>query len=118
MWLDTCNDQPVGQQGTIDSSTIVDQDYMTLVGWAADFTTMQPLSALYVKIDDFVFQSEYGLPRNSVSEYFGVSTLQNTGFTITIPVEYLRRAATSEIQFIQIGSDGTYKFAPVQYVMN
>lgn len=118
MWLDTYNGQSVSQQGAIDSSTITDKDYMTLVGWAADFSTNQPLSALYVKIGDFVFQSEYGLPRNSVSEYFGVSTLQNTGFTITIPVEYLRRASTSEIQFIQIGSDGTYKYAPVQYTIN
>lgn len=118
MWLDSCNDQPLSQQGAIDISTITDKKFITLVGWAADFSTNQPLSALYIKIGDLVFQCEYGLTRDSVSEYFGVSTLQNTGFTITIPVEYLHRASASEIQFIQIGSDGTYKYAPVQYNMN
>lgn len=118
MWLDTCNDQPLSQQGAIDSSNIADKDFTTLVGWAADFSTKQPLSALYLRIGDLLFQCEYGIPRESVSSYFGVNTLLNTGFTITIPVEYLRRASTSEIQFIQIGSDGTYKYAPVQYIIN
>ncbi|HML68358.1 MAG TPA: hypothetical protein PKA81_08170 [Clostridia bacterium] len=118
MWLDTCNDQPQSQQGAIDISSIADKNFITLVGWAADFSTNQPLSALYIRIGDLVFQCEYGLARDSVSEYFGVSALQSTGFTITIPVEYLRRASTSEIQFIQIGSDGTYKYAPVQYIIN
>ena len=118
MWLDTCNDQPLNRQGSIDNSMIDGKDLVTLVGWAADFSTMQPLSALYVKIGGFLFQCEYGLSRDSVSSYFGTSVLQNTGFTITIPAKYLSRAATNKIQFIQVGSSGTYQFAPVQYTIS
>lgn len=118
MWLDTCNGQQLSQQGAIDSSTIAGKDFVTLIGWAADFSTMQPLSALYVKIGDLLYQCEYGLSRDSVSLCFGTSALKKTGFTITIPAEYLHRASTNEIQFIQVGSDGTYQFTPVKYIIS
>ncbi len=115
MWLDYCNNQLVNEQGFIDPSLYAGSDSITLVGWAADFSTMQPLSALYLQIGDMVLQCRYGIERNSVSSYFGVDSLLYTGFDITFPTEYLGNQSVSDIQFIQISSDGTYQYAPVSY---
>lgn len=118
MWLDTCNGQPVSEQGSIHDFLFESNDFVALEGWAADFSTMQPLSDLYLQIGDVVLQCQYGLPRDSVSSYFGTDSLLHTGFTITFPAAYLQEQPTAELQFIQVGTDGTYQYAPVQYSIN
>ena len=115
MWIDTCNDTTLTKQGAISATLYDGSDSVTFVGWAADFTTNQPLSALYLQVGDKTLQCQYGIERKSVSDYFGMDSLQNTGFNITFPASYLQ--SVSEIQFIQISSDGTYRYAPVTYTL-
>lgn len=115
MWLDLCNGQPVSEQGSIHDILFESNGYISLGGWAADFSAMQPLSGLYLQIGNVVLECSYGLPRDDVSACFGTDNLLNTGFSITFPTKYLRQQSAAELQFIQVGADGAHQYAPVQY---
>lgn len=115
MWIDNCNNTTVNEQGNIYYSLLNSNHLITFVGWAADFTSWKPLSALYIQIGEHIIQCQYGVPRESVSSYFGRDTLLNTGFIVTVPLKYFTGQHISEIQFIQIATDGTYRYPPVSY---
>jgi hypothetical protein len=118
MWIDFSDDQTVDQQGVIRADNNSGSDYLTLTGWAADFSTMEPLSALYLKVGDILIQCTYGTARQDVASNFGNGMLTDTGFRALVPVKYILEQAVSEIQFIQVGSDGSYQYAPVVYSIN
>lgn len=85
------------------------------MGWAADFKTRQPLSALYLQVGERVIQCGYGIERTSVSDHYQDDNLKNTGFSVTFPAFYLREGAVDQLLFIQVGTDGTYRYEPVRY---
>lgn len=111
--LDTYNGMNIGNA---DSFSIQgDAAQVELWGWAADFKTRQPLSALYLQIGDRVIQCNYGIERISVSDHYQDDNLKNTGFSVTFPAFYLREGAVEQLSFIQVGADGTYHYEPVSY---
>lgn len=86
-----------------------------LIGWAADFKTRQPLSALYLQVGDQVIQCNYGIERTSVSDHYQDDNLKNTGFSVTFPELYLCGGEVDQLVFIQVGADGAYRYEPVSY---
>lgn len=111
--LDSCNGESTGNA---DSFAIQrDAKQVELVGWAADFKTRQPLSALYLQVGERVIQCGYGIERTSVSDHYQDDNLKNTGFSVTFPAFYLREGAVDQLLFIQVGTDGTYRYEPVRY---
>lgn len=86
-----------------------------LVGWAADFSTKKPLKALYIQIGSKTICCNYGIRRTSVSDHYKDTNLTNTGFSVTFPTAYFGNGKIKEIQFIQVGTDGTYRYEPVTY---
>lgn len=113
MNVDSYNGKLASEQGTIDLREFDKADFVQIEGWAADFETNRPLSALYLKVGDSIYQCAYGKKRTSVSEYFGIDTLCYTGFSILIPMENL--LSVEKVEFIQIGTDGSYRYPDVQY---
>lgn len=117
MWLDTVDGSDINNigisQGEIPIQLLNNSGTVSLVGWAADFTVNQPLSALYLKVGDNTIKCQYGIERTSVSDAFQNPDLEMTGFEISIPAEYLK--GINEIEFIQVGNDGTYSFEPIVY---
>jgi len=111
--LDTYNGMNIGNA---DSFAIQrDAAQVDLVGWAADFKTRQPLAALYLQLGDQVIQCNYGIERTSVSDHYQDDNLKNTGFSVTFPASYLHEGAVDQLVFIQVGTDGTYRYEPVGY---
>ncbi len=60
-------------------------------------------------------QCEYGLERRDVSRHYQNERLQAVGFSVTFPASYLRNGEVRELSFVQVGTDGTYRYAPVTY---
>lgn len=111
--LDTYNGMNIGNA---DSFSIQgDAMQVELIGWAADFKTRQPLSALYLQVGDQVIQCNYGIERTSVSDHYQDDNLKNTGFSVTFPEFYLCGGEVDQLVFIQIGADGAYRYEPVSY---
>lgn len=113
MCLDTCNGENIGNAESF--MTQRDATQVEIVGWAADFKSRQPLSALYLQVGDRIIQCNYGLERTSVSDYYQDGNLKNTGFSVAFPTFYLEEKDVNQLSFIQIGTDGTYCYEPVNY---
>ena len=112
--IDSYNGTRIGGDATgfqIDRSS----QQISLVGWAADFAALQPLSALYLQVGDQIVKCNYGIERTSVSDHFQNIDLKDTGFSVTFPASYLEDGQVEEIRFIQIGADGTYCYEPITY---
>jgi len=109
--IDTCN----GGQSAERMMIQPDAQQVELVGWAADFDALQPLSALYLQVGEHVIPCNYGLERVSVSDYFGNENLRNTGFTVTFPAAYVEENATGTIAFIPVSADGAYRYEPIEF---
>ena len=112
--IDSYNGTRIGGDATgfqIDRSS----QQISLVGWAADFAALQPLSALYLQVGDQIVKCNYGIERTSVSDHFQNIDLKDTGFSVTFPASYLKDGQVEEIRFIQIGADGTYCYEPITY---
>ena len=115
MWIGWCNNTVFHENGSIDTALFDGTGTVTFGGWAADFSEMSPLSALYVMVNDKIIGCHYGVADPSVAEYFDTPELLYTGFDVSIPTAYLKDA--KEISFIQISADGTHRFAPVIYTL-
>lgn len=98
---------------TLDTESSV----VTLVGWAGDFNEQKPLDALYLQIGDMIIQCNYGIEKPAVVQHFQSDSLKNTGFSISFPISYLQNEEKTELQFILIGPDGTYRYEPVTYYL-
>ncbi|MCI8478804.1 MAG: hypothetical protein HFE97_10805, partial [Oscillospiraceae bacterium] len=111
--LDTYNGENIGNADTI----LIHKDAVRVefIGWAADFKDRQPLSALYLQIGQRVIQCKYGIERTSVSDHYQDENLKYTGFSVTFPVDYLSDGQIDALSFVQIGTDGTYRYEPVTY---
>lgn len=110
--LDTCNDMDVES----DIIEVRPEDKLIeLYGWSADFNSLQPLDSLYLQVGDHIIQCEYGIKRTSVSDHYQNSDLTNTGFSATFPISYLKNGEVEEISFIQISSDGQYRYEPIPF---
>ena len=91
-----------------------DQNSIVISGWAEDANTQLPLSALYLKIGSNVFKCNYGFNRPDLSIAFGYSkAADNAGFAIEIPRVLFDDV--SEMTFIGICTDGSYRYTPVVY---
>lgn len=111
MFLDTYNSERIRNADPIP----IDREAMRfrLVGWAADFDGQRPLSALYLQVGDMIVRCNYGIERTSVSDHFQNDDLKDTGFDVEFPASYLQ--GVDELRFIQIGTDGSYRYEPVVY---
>lgn len=111
--IDTCNSIPVYNTSSfqVNGGTPMTE----LTGWAADFAVRKPLKALYLQVGSQIIQCNYGLRRTSVSDHFKNFNLTNTGFSVKFPTSYFKNGEIKDIQFIQIGTDGTYRYQPVTY---
>lgn len=116
MYLDRYNNNKPETQNVI--SIDFNAEEVELIGWAADFKTMQPLSDLYVQVGDKVIKCEYGIERTGVATHFETDDLTNTGFTVTFPTSYLEGGQIDHLQFIQIASDGSYRYESVIYKLS
>lgn len=117
MILDFCNGINVKNQGVIEVDG--NSEIFDLRGWAADFKTKKPLGELYIQIGNKLYNAQYGLESPSVYDFYKNSAYKNVGFNFQISVSKLidefKKTNSNEIYFIMIGTDGTYKFAPVKY---
>lgn len=111
--LDTYNGEAIGNKDTF--SIHKDAAQVELIGWAADFKDRQPLSALYLQVGERVIQCNYRIERTSVSDHYQNDNLKDTGFSVTFPASYLAEEQVSTLSFIQVGTDGTYRYEPVMY---
>lgn len=109
----TINGQKPDTQNIIPDSMLGTGEFVKLSGWAVDFFAGKPLSALYLKIGDKTLKCNYGSAMPSVSEVFKNEALTNTGFSITVPLEYFN--GVEYFEFIEVGSDGSYRFQNVRY---
>jgi hypothetical protein len=114
MWLDYSNNKLVVIPQEVRLQADVD---CNLRGWALDVDALGPLKSFFVKVGDTLFECNYGSERTSVSNTFKNQNLLNTGFTVTIPRQYLDGVA--EISFIMMGggegTDGLYQYEPITY---
>ncbi len=112
LWIDLYNGNLV--DGT-EEVLKISHDYIQteLVGWAADFRTLKPLSALYLQVGEHTIPCTYGIERSGLDEVYGTSDLTKVGFTVSFPTAYLHGGEIGEIYFIQVSSDGTYMYEPV-----
>lgn len=115
MWIDNYNQTNIKDADPINID--LQKGSINLVGWAADFINNQPLGDLYLQLDDKIIKCEYNIVRTSVSSYFKNESLTNTGFSVTFPTSYLNGGAVKELRFIQISSDGAYRYAPIIYTL-
>lgn len=117
MWLDNVNNRNLYNEGielgTISSKLYQNNDTVNFYGWAADFNVGMPLSNLYLKIGDRTIECQYGIEHYGVAETYQNENLKMTGFNVTVPKSYLD--GVDEIEFIQVGNDGTYRFETVKY---
>jgi hypothetical protein len=118
LYIDSCNEKNVGTSNN-GSPIVIDlsSNSVTLYGWAADFNAGMPLNDLYLEIGKTVVKCEYGIERTGVSEHFNNENLVNTGFSVTFPTSYLEEGDVKELQFVQVSSDGTYRYEPVVYTL-
>lgn len=111
--VDTCNNVWLD-----DSSMILipsSDDMINLVGWSIDNSSGMPLSALYLKIDNLLFQCDYGLTREDVATYFSNELLKNTGFSVTIPRDYFNDNGSESLEFIGMSSNQEFLFTLAKY---
>jgi hypothetical protein len=112
MWLDYFGSQLL--QSIPDYIEIGEVDTITMSGWAEDANTQLPLSALYLRLGNKLIKCNYGNVRDGLSEAFGYSEAANSaGFTVEIPKVFFN--GVKEMEFIEISTDGKYKYAPVVY---
>lgn len=117
MYINFCNNIWLYDQGVIPSILIEGSNELSLSGWAADFSAAKPLSALYVKAGGMVLKCDYGTPRGDIASYFNNQDFLNTGFSVKIPKDFLSAQNVAEIQFIEVSTDGSYRFEPVSYAI-
>lgn len=117
MYINFCNNIWLYDQGVIPSILIEGSNELSLSGWAADFSAAKPLSALYVKAGGMVLKCDYGAPRGDIASYFNNQDFLNTGFSVKIPKDFLSAQNVAEIQFIEVSTDGSYRFEPVSYAI-
>jgi hypothetical protein len=111
MCLEQFGAQPFPQ---INDCELGEQNSIVISGWAEDANTQLPLSALYLKIGSYVFRCNYGFYRPDLSIAFGYSkAADHAGFATEIPRVFFD--GVSDIEFIGICTDGSYKYAPVVY---
>lgn len=87
--------------------------FVKLEGWAVDFAAGLPLNALYLQIGNRIILCDYGIERIDVAEHFQNEFVKSTGFSVTFPSVYLQGIPEEELRFIQVSSDGTYRYKPV-----
>lgn len=90
-------------------------DVVDLYGWAVDFGNNASFQALYLQIDDYLLECEYGIDRAGVANRFGYDAMSKCGFKITFPASYLQNGDVKEISFIGVSADGQYLYSPVIY---
>lgn len=115
MCLDRVNGVKPAHVGEIEKD-LLNGESVTLVGWAADFATDLPCAAVYLQIGDHLLRCEYGLERESVSDYFKNKAMLNTGFEVTFPASYLDEGV-NELRFILVASNGSYRYEDVVYTI-
>ena len=111
-----CLDSVNGQRLNGDKTILISSGTNTieLYGWAADFCTECPLSALYIKLGDNYLKCEYGIKRSGLVKYYGKDSLLKCGFRIIIPISAFDDSV-NELSFIGISSDGKARYEPVRY---
>ena len=92
-----------------------DVEKITLQGWSIDFQNARPLSALYLQVGDYVVECSYGINRPSIMDYFQNENYEKVGFQVSFPSSYLNENDSTQIQFIQISADGSYRYQPISY---
>lgn len=117
MYINFCNNIWLNDQGVIPFILIEGSHELSLSGWAADFSSAKPLSALYVKAGEMILKCDYGAPRGDIASYFNNQDFLNTGFSVKIPKDFLLAQNVAEIQFIEVSTDGSYRFEPISYAI-
>lgn len=117
MYVNFCNNIWLNDQGVIPFVLIEGSHELSLSGWAADFSSAKPLSALYVKAGEIILKCDYGASRGDIASYFNNQDFLNTGFSVKIPKDFLLAQNVAEIQFIEVSTDGSYRFEPVSYTI-
>lgn len=111
MWLDYFGDQLLE---SVDPIEVGDVNTVVMSGWAEDANTQLPLAALYIKLGDKVFKCNYGINRGGLSQALGFpAQADNAGFRIEIPGKFFD--GVTQMEFVLIGTNGTYKYAPVVF---
>jgi len=113
--LETCNDlrepfhaQPVHVAGS----------EFKLSGWAVDTVSAGPADGVEVVIDDKVFATLYGSPRQDVAEYFGNSNYLPCGFSVELKCSWLGEGShVACVRVILSPGDRYVESHPLQIVL-
>lgn len=96
---------------TVDKS----EKMLQVRGWAVDAGTNCALSDLYVQVGDGYYRCNYGMNSTDVAEYFNNPEYQNVRFAFELSVSELIDNDVDSIFLIQLGTDGSYLYEPVEY---
>jgi len=104
VWLDEMNEKSVDFPNL--EEVTVEEEMLTLRGWAIDKSTYKPATGVYICIDDKDYTTLYGYKREDIAKHFQNESLENCGFYTRIPKANLKEG-THEMTFKVINEDGT-----------
>lgn len=113
MSVDVINYSKATDQGIISRSDLAGSDNLTLIGWAIDSFSNAPLSEIYLKVGERLIKCDYGLQMINAAYLLNDQNMMFSGFCVSVPVDYLD--SVDKLEFIMIGSDGSYRFDAVEY---
>jgi hypothetical protein len=98
-----------------DMCELGNQDSVVLSGWAEDINSGLPLSALYLRVGDTLFQCNYGtiMRRDQLADAGYSPQYTKDTFSVEIPSKLFKNV--TQISFIAISQSGDYKYEPATY---
>jgi hypothetical protein len=90
---------------------------VTMSGFGFDPVAKAPAAAVDVVIDGVAYPTSYGHRRQDVADYFKTPSLENTGFTVTLPSGAIKPGQRQAIVRV-VAADGAGYFdsAPIVFV--
>jgi hypothetical protein len=84
--------------------------FIKLIGWAVDTNNESAAGGVYIDIDGKLFPAFYGIDRQEVADYFGISSYRYSGFERAIPLSEIGDGA-HELSVVVLTShrDGYYQ---------
>jgi len=104
MWIDICNGNILDNQSDITVNRKMNT--ITLSGWAADLDVLLPASKVYINVDEYTIDCNYGITRQDLAKHFNNESMSNCGFKVSIPTSVIENSKTGMINFHIVSADG------------
>lgn len=104
VWVDEMNEKSVDLPNL--KIVTVEEEMLTLRGWAIDKSNYNPAAGVYISIDGQDYPTLYGHKREDIAKHFQNEKLENCGFYTRIHKSKLKEG-NHELTFKVINSAGT-----------